>query len=325
MNQTILHSSVRQVIKNLRNKDVLLVYSPTTVDKSIAANLLSFGDLELCDSISISNNNLSRVSYDALRVDMGYEVYVGFGGGTAIDVAKFLSYNNKGSKCIVIPSMLSTNVFATNKVAAIRQDGKHTEDAKLPEEVVYDEALLNLSKTESLYGLADAFSICTALHDWQVADSWEKEAIHKEIYNRAEGILNDARELAKNPTNLGIFKVLQQAGYITNDYGSGRPESGSEHIIAKEIEHLVSVPHALAVTCGIAITSLLQNTYIPATKPLKQVGVFQQIRHSAITPEILNQALCKVHPREDRYTILDVEPISKDLIPSLISRSGLYD
>lgn len=324
MAQKILKQTVKQFLQNIEPTSTLLVYSPTTIKKSFDSGCLSIKDIsQFSTKIEVSNSH--RVSYDTLDAISleGIETCIGFGGGTALDVAKYVSYHKPNSKCVMIPSMLSTNVFATNKVAAIREGKKSTEDAKLPEIIVYDEQVLNFSKQQNLYGLTDALSIYTALFDWQVASAHNEEPIDFEVFNRAKEILAFALDVVNNPNTKDIFTILQQAGYITNDYGSGRPESGSEHIIAKEIEQLISIPHALAVACGIAITSQLQDNYKLATAPLKQIGIFQKIKTS-ILPITLKEALNRVKPREDRYTVLN-EFCPLDMrIPELISRSDLY-
>lgn len=323
-NQLIVNESLKSLLKRLQGQNALLVYSPTAAAKASEAGLISSEDLRPYDTFPISCND--KVSYDTLEsCKLDYKIILGFGGGTVIDIAKFFSHRIKNSKCVAIPSMLSTNVFATDKIAAIRAGGKQTENSKLPEEIVFDTDLLNLSTKENLYGLADAFSIYTALQDWVYADESGKEPIKAEFYERAVNILGFACEVAQQPEPKGIFKVLLEAGYITNDYGNGRPESGSEHIIAKEIENLITIPHALAVTCGIAITSQLQDTYNCAVQPLKDIGIFDEIRsYSKLTPMILKTALENVTPRKDRYTVLDRFCPLGPRIPSLISGSGLY-
>lgn len=323
--QTILYENTQKVFESFVGKDVLIVYSPTSLFKATAKNIVDSKLFFSFVNLPISSK-LARVSYDSLESStLDHEIYVGFGGGTVIDIAKFLSYKHKGSKCIAIPTMLSTNVFATNKVAAIRSKGKQTENSKLPEEVVFDESLLRLSMKENLQGLTDAFSIYTALQDWVIANALCCNTIDKNIYQRAEIIFNTAFNIASNPEIIDIFHVLKESGYITNDYGNGTPESGSEHIIAKEIENLVQVPHALSVTCGITIASLLQRNYNEAVAPLKRSKIFYEIKDSVITPEILKQALKNVKPRPDRCTVINVyNSFNEDEIDMLISESGLY-
>lgn len=318
MKQEIYEKAAIEVIDN--TSDAVILYSPTTLEKMLKANLISGSYISSHPHIEISAN--SGVSYDTLEVlAKGAKVYIGLGGGTAIDVAKYLAYKSK-AHCIAIPSMLSTNVFATNKVAVIRDGVKRTEDAKLPDEVIFDRKLLELSPKQNLYGLVDVLSICTALEDWLIAFNDQEELIDYNIFGKASVILSRARNLIDGHLPdcidpLSIFSVVLSAGYITNEYGNGRPESGSEHIIAKEIEALVKVPHALAVTCGIAVVSQLQNNFKRAVFELDRLHMGTEVRNSQITPEILKQAILNAKPRDDRYTVInrfDLSYIADELV-----------
>ena len=305
------------------------MYSRTSVSKAQVADKVAKYDVlpSTC------------LPYECLGPDLdGYDTYIGFGGGTAIDIAKFLSHRNSSSTCVAIPSMLSTNVFATNKTAAVYQTHKSTVDSKLPDTVVLDRDLLEKSMQETIFGLADALSIHTAVKDWLIADRDGVEFVSDKFLGWAIHILYRAQEIVKKtvlplPDHKaiieGTFDVLLQAGYITNEWGCGRPESGSEHIVAKCIEELVRVPHAVAVTCGIAIVSQLQQNREAVTE-LQQLGMLDAVRNSAVTKEVLVRALQNTRPRKGRYTVIDLYVdcdghLSDTLINHLIQKSNLYD
>lgn len=329
--QSIQEYSVKKFLGEHCFDKALIVFSPTSVEK---ADLQQ--EIQTLEDHALSSTN---IDYESLTSAFdGYSTYIGFGGGTAIDAAKFLSCRNPASTCIAIPSMLSTNVFATNKTAAVYKGYKKTVDSKLPDKIILDYGLLEKSMRENIFGLVDAFSIHTAMRDWLIANRKIAEPVGYRYLGWDTFILYKAQEIAKKialrfPGNRviieEIFSVLIQAGYITNDWGCGRPESGSEHIVAKYIEELVSVPHAVAVTCGIAIVSQLQENKA-ATNELKQLGMFETVRNSKVTKEVLIQALQNVKPRKDRYTVIDLMVgydgyLNADLINQLVQNSGLYD
>ena len=331
MSQNIQTGSVKEVLKKLRFDNALVIFSPTSVAKA--------GVQQEINDLGFSTLSATGINYESLSDFGDYDTYVGFGGGTAIDIAKFLSHRNPPSTCVAIPSMLSTNVFATNKTAAIYKTHKKTVDSKLPDTVILDYDLLEKSMQENIFGLADALSIHTAMRDWLIADRKGVEPVAYKFLGWDTSILYKAQEIVKNITApfpddattviQGIFDVLLQAGYITNEWGCGRPESGSEHIVAKYIEELVSVPHAVAVTCGIAIVSQLQKNHVAVTE-LMQLGMFDAVRNSEVTKEVLIQALQNVKPREGRYTVIDLwvgqdGHLHNDLINQLVQNSGLYD
>ena len=298
--QTICRGSVKNLFKEETSTNSIMIASATSLRKAYNNHLFSLKDTT-CHKIIWGTNR----DFDEYLKFEGADTYIGFGGGTAIDIAKFLAkkYN---ARCVAIPSMLSTNAFATNKVAKVTSDNKITIDSVLPDEIWYDDELISMSKTENIYGLADAFSIYTALYDWDIS----KEKIDSEIYKRAWNTYMDALEYMqkRKKSQKKIFDILLEAGYVTNDYGCGRPESGSEHIVAKEIEKLVKVPHALAVVCGICIMSKLQSRpqaeFDENYRAFEAMGIFNEIRKQ-ISIDVLVQALQNVKPREDRITQLD--------------------
>lgn len=297
MEQTIVRGKWRESLSDL-NK-MIVVYSPTTLKK-----------LGLYEKLNKVTYVSSHVAFDDLEDSIpsgqSFTKVVGIGGGTAIDKAKYLA-NELGLKCIAIPSMLSTNVFATNKIAYINKEGKKmTIDGVLPDMVIYDESLIEPDSVYSIYGLADALSSLIALKDWEIADYDGVEPIDKECYADSAIMLAKAKNLIKHHDfdRKKIFGVLLESGYVTNKYGSGRPESGSEHIIAKSLEQLTQLPHAVAVCFGMLVSSQYHNCFDEVVELIKGIGIFEEIED--ISPALLKLALVDIQPRPDRYTILDV-------------------
>lgn len=305
----------------------VLIYSKTSLKKS---GLVLPDDVKCYESSSVP-----FALYNTNEVK-GADCYVGFGGGTAIDIAKYLAKKNN-AECIAIPSMLSTNVFATDKVAEITPDGKFTVDGVLPSEIWLDNNLIMKSDEQNICGFADIFSIATALQDWMIANDKNKDTIDISIFHKAAEILFDALHTVNDKSLTmdmidRMFKIICRAGYITNEYGNGRPESGSEHILAKEIEKQIKVHHGLAVTCGIAVMSCIQPpSFVKSVvnHTLKDLGLYQLVKKN-IPRAVLYKAISNVKPRPDRYTIIDYHTnLDKDFFVKnadlLIEESELYD
>lgn len=322
--QRFYRGSLKKAFKEFDVEDSVLIASQTSLRKAYNAHLFTLSDIPSKQIMWSLNKPFDDFAFDHAKI------YIGLGGGTAIDIAKYFAKRNS-ARCIAIPSMLSTNVFATNKVAKVTETGKETVDGVLPKEVWYDDQLIALSKTENKYGLADALSIFTALADWRLASKMGKEKIDKSVYYKANYTLSKAIEYIYEDSipATNIFEILCKSGEITNLYGSGRPESGSEHIIAKEIERLVKVPHGLAVCCGILIMIQIQEHTVDELKEITDsitnLHLVEEAR-KIITPEILTQALVNVKPRPDRYTYLDTcAPFDTAYISGLIKESHIYD
>ena len=172
---------------------------------------------------------------------------------------------------------------------------------------------MNLSKDENIYGLADVFSIYTALYDWKIAEKDILEKIDDNIYNMAEKLFKEVLEFVNNnelkdisENNIKLFQFIGTAGYITNLYGTGRPESGSEHIFAKEIERRINIPHGMSVSIGILVMGLMQDRdVLDILKAIKKLNVFGQVNKYGLNKEIIKKSLIDLKPREDRYSIVN--------------------
>ena len=295
----------KEYIKNLTN-NVLIIYSPTSIKKMNIDN----------DSILMENWHNITKNIDEIEnfIDKNRKIkeVVSFGGGSTIDIGKYISHK-LNIKFTCIPTMLSTNSYATNKVALIKEKQKVTLEAKMPDRIIIDDDLLNLSKEENIYGLADVFSIFTALYDWEIAQNDINEVIDVQIYNMAEKLLKDALEFVNNnkledivKDNIKLFEFIGIAGYITNIYGTGRPESGSEHIMAKEIEKNIEVPHGISVSIGILSMGLMQGRDIKEVlTAIDKLKVFENANQYGLTKKIIEKSFMSLKIRKDRYSIIN--------------------
>lgn len=325
--QNIVHSDIADLFPRLDPKTTVLICSRTAWSKAIRVNApVSPSDIYMCEYSE-------QIPYSAYNKYTDIDTVVGVGGGTAIDIAKYLA-TKYSARCIAVPSMLSTNVFATDKVAEITPKGKVTTQGTLPHEVWVDKNFLKLSMKENKYGLADAMSIGTALQDWIIAKNENNEDIDTDIFDEAWKTLMNGIHVAAGDIDISeLYDVIAASGYITNKYGSGRPESGSEHILAKEIESMVKVPHAVAVCCGIATMGQLQPNSFVVQKvipgALRALGIYDDVK-KYIEKDILYKAISSLKPRPDRYTIIDhCFKLDKDFfvnhVDQIIKVSGLYD
>ena len=295
----------KEYVRNL-GKGVLLIYSPTSINKMNISNnkILMENWHNITKNIDIIENFINK--------NKTIKEVISFGGGSTIDIGKYISHK-LNIKFTCIPTMLSTNSYATNKVALIRNKQKITIEAKVPDKIIIDNDLLNLSKKENIYGLADVFSIYTALYDWKIAQEDINEVINIEIYNMAEKLFKDTLEFVNNNNlenivkdNMKLFEFIGTAGYITNIYGNGRPESGSEHIMAKEIEKNIDIPHGISVSIGILSMGLMQNRNIrDISKAINKLKVFENANQYGLTKRIIEKSFLNLKVRKDRYSIVN--------------------
>lgn len=340
--QRIEKIGVNTFLSGINPDRYIVIASPTSLQKIKKIKY----ELTKIDPVLLYTN---EISFESNIDNPDKKTYIGIGGGTAIDLAKYHAAKD-GVECIAIPTMLSTNVFATDKSAVIKNGDKYTENTVLPR-VIFDKNLFDMKKPENIFGLVDALSIETALIDWCIAANNGVENIDLDIFDRAFDILKKAKillnlyinklNLYTNKTGdikaLDCFNILLECGYITNDYGSGRPESGTEHIIAKKIEQNFKIPHYKSVSIGIVIASRLQ--YLLGGFELKKqknsasdiiINLMDErkIDISMYDKQKLIDCISDTEIRSDRFGVLDLignKPLSKGYWSYTLKNNWFYD
>lgn len=298
-------------IKNLSNKN-LFIYSPT----SLASHRILPPKLRF----TISTKEVGKIKEDIdtlVEINNDYsdvESVVCFGGGVAIDIAKYISLKIN-RPLTAIPSVASTNSFATNKVCLISEEATKTMNGHLPDQVIIDMELLSKSDPEmNLCGIAELLSFHTALFDWKIADTDGIEKINPFFYDlgrlsldRTIHLIKSKKFDIKDPSSIQfIIEGLFLSGFIVNLYGSGRPQSGSEHIFSRKLEDSIKIPHGFSVSLGIIVMSYFQNNDHNKIKIILQnTGLINTAVKRGASPYLVKNMLLSLKPRADRYSILD--------------------
>ena len=306
----VLKKDVIEYLNNIQKKS-LLIYSPTSAQKINLLKKLDNKELILLDTHATDIDTVKINNY--LQNNLEFESVIGFGGGTAIDIAKYIG-NKLKIEIVAIPSMLSTNVYSTDKVLMSKYGVVSTLDSRLPDLIIYDENVLKLSLLENLYGFADVLTIYTASRDWYLSYEHKFDKLDDEIYKMDIELLNETREYILSHTyeeikyNLfEMFNFIGRVGLITNLYGSGRPVSGSKHIFAKALEQRILIPHGISVAFGILIMSLFQANYSnDIEKCFEKLKIFDFASKYKVTKKLIRKNLKEVKPREGWYTIVDI-------------------
>lgn len=295
---------------SIHQSDSLFIYSPSALKNLTIQNL--------DNKINIHNLNKNVEFLDKIDLNLqNINNIIAIGGGSVIDIAKYLSYK-LDKKLIVVLSAISTNAFSTNKACLYVGNQKVTILTKEPDEVVYCDDYLAKANKINLLGLMDVLSIHTALKDWELSCVHNKEHLDycfnlaKKLLKKVVLFLNKKtyEEIINN--RKFILKVVCKSGVITNLYGSGRPESASEHIIAKFIEYQFdTIPHGIAVANGIILASIMQNNIdYDVINLLKKLGICEFNLNYLIDEKFVFKILTMLKPRPDRFTIIDLEEYS---------------
>jgi glycerol-1-phosphate dehydrogenase [NAD(P)+] len=257
-----------------------------------------------------------------------YDTYLGMGGGTAIDIAKYFGYA-KHKPVIAVPTILSTNAFTTVKVCAkevlrhVRAVG--STDAKIPDVTLIDlDILRRARKRYNRAGAGDILSIYVADWEWRIPAHKRKrlpgfhfkaDPYDPVIAGVALSLLDALRQSAseiKNATEKGLAalaKMLIYSGYVTNMYGSGRPESGAEHLFASAVVNTFPERrflHGELVSLGTLIMTYLEGRRAaPIATLIQEIGLPLSLTSIGLTVYETIQAISTAkYERRDRYTTL---------------------
>jgi len=191
------------------------------------------------------------------------DVLIGFGGGKAMDVAKYAAFLSNIAY-IAMPTSLSNDAFCSPQVSLEFKGRKKSSPAVMPYGVVVDtEVCLNAPQVLWWSGIGDLISKLTAVADWKLAHKKDGTQI-----NDFAALLSDAtvfQFLANPKKDLEGVRLLATAlmlnGIAMGVCGSSRPASGSEHLISHALDIVSQKPrlHGLQVGLATYLISQLQG------------------------------------------------------------------
>lgn len=195
------------------------------------------------------------------------DTVVAFGGGIAIDSAKFVAWK-KGKRFIAIPTVISADVSVCRAVA-IREDWKvrYIGD-KMPDRLIVDYAVIQSAPPYlNRGGVCDILSCYTALQDWEISHTDTGETLDRHTVEETQNLLRRLFSHQKeiyDVTEDGIRFLVE--GYLEEvrlceEYGNPRPEEGSEHFFAYNLEYRMRRPflHGTIVSLGVILMTILQE------------------------------------------------------------------
>ncbi|HUT53879.1 MAG TPA: iron-containing alcohol dehydrogenase [bacterium] len=206
------------------------------------------------------------------------EIIVGIGGGMALDMAKYVA-GKRGTAPVLVPGIASVDACVTNTIA-VRDDNRvRYIGFVIPRAVVSDFTLMRKApKHLNRAGVGDLLSIHTALFDWKLAaEAGEVEfdqgtADHaRELVDVVEEAALDIRDVTDDALEF-IIKAYAAENALCLREGHSRPEEGSEHFFAYNVEHRTarSFVHGELVCLGVLIMARLQEN-----QPGRIAGIFR--------------------------------------------------
>lgn len=196
-----------------------------------------------------------------------FDVIVGLGGGSCCDTAKYLAWK-RGVRLVLAPTIISVDAPLTNMVAVRVDKAVRYVGDIYPEELLIDYGLIQRAAPElNRAGAADIASIHTALFDWRIAHEANDEAYDAGVAHLAAECLEELDRNASevyHVTPKGIDTIIdlyRREVEFCARINTSRPEEGSEHLVAYNLEHITRrhFVHGDLVALGIFFMTYVQN------------------------------------------------------------------
>ena len=216
----------------------------------------------------LASTPVESISFDTVtdlfrRSPRNADAIIGFGGGKALDVAKYIAFLLR-LPYLSVPTSLSNDGFCSPQSSLTFDGQRRPLPSAMPFGVILDTAVcLNAPEILWYSGVGDLVSKFTAVTDWKLAF----HATGTPVDDFA-ALLSDAsvyQFLARPKRDIGGMTLLGTAlllnGISMSICGSSRPASGSEHLISHALDGLSKRPrlHGLQVGVATYLVSLLQG------------------------------------------------------------------
>jgi len=225
---------------------------------------------------------------------------LGVGGGAAMDMAKYVCWK-RGIPLYLIPTIASVDAAVTSSVA-VRVKGKvRYVGTAVPEVVGVDFPIIRGAPAHlNRAGVGDILSIHTALWDWKRSSERGKDPYSEETAAAASAMLGrmeegvvDLQDVSDDGVRL-LFDLYNEENDLCEKWGNSRPEEGSEHFFAYNVEYLTGqhFVHGELVCLGVYVLSYIQdNNPEWAHSFISEVGVRYRLSELNISTETFRESL----------------------------------
>ena len=242
---------------------------------------------------------------------------IGYGGGKALDVAKYVAFLTR-VPYLAVPTSLSNDGFCSPQSSLTLEGRRKSLPSAMPFGVVIDtEICLAAPEILWLAGVGDLVAKLTAVTDWKLAFN----AVGTLVDDFA-ALLSDAtvfQFIARPLRDLEGVRLLGTSlmlnGIAMEVCGSSRPASGSEHLISHALDSLGGKPHMHGLQVGVAtyLVSLLQGRNADIIANLfDTTGFWQMVERDPFRRADWLEAIRRAPGiKQDFYTVLS----SRDCLP----------
>ncbi|MEA2627419.1 MAG: glycerol-phosphate dehydrogenase [Candidatus Binatota bacterium] len=284
------------------------------------ARALSAGPPVVVDSNAWRSVEAVRAAARERRADL----IVGVGGGTPLDVAKFVAAGERTS-FLSVPTTPSNDGIAS-PIAVIRTERlQESLPARMPIGVVADLDILRQAPPACVRaGVGDLLANLSAVADWELACDRARDRMDDFArllaLTGAEAMLRygdgeDAVDPASPELLEALINGLVLSGIAMEIAGSSRPCSGAEHLFSHALDRLAVRPamHGTQVGLGTLIMTVLRGEDSePLRSTMSRLGLALSARDAGIADdEVVEGLLHARDTRPERYTLLDEVEVTR--------------
>ncbi len=244
---------------------------------------------------------------------------LGIGGGSTLDVCKYISYK-LDLNFIAVPTLLSSDAIATGYSVLWDNNKNNAIPTKPPFLIIGDYEIL--SKQPKKYvaaGVGDMLSKLSGLYDWRLSFWLGNETYNDFAMNVAKStteLLEARMEDVAKMNYIGmetLFLAEVTDGYLMQLSGTTRVAAGSEHLFTFALEQVHGKSnHGAYCGLGTIMMSYLQNRGEKIVRNhLITVGAPTCAAEVDVKPGEIVKALTMAHKMRNWYTILGTNGLSE--------------
>ncbi|WFO75725.1 NAD(P)-dependent glycerol-1-phosphate dehydrogenase [Desulfurococcaceae archaeon MEX13E-LK6-19] len=280
-----------------------------------------------------SKDIAENIASEASRENI--ELFIGFGGGKAIDVAKYTATQNN-KPFISIPTAASHDGIASPFASLKGFNQPMSIKASTPLAIIADIEIIAKAPPRLLRaGVGDLVGKLTAVKDWQLAHRLKGEYYGEYAAQlallSAKHVLRYHELIASGSTE-GVrilVEALISSSVAMCIAGSSRPASGSEHLFSHALDLIAPKPALHGEQVGVGTIMMLYLYGDPrwrkVKKVLEKVGAPTTAKELGIPDEIIIKALTIAHRIRKRYTILGDNGLTWEAAERLARATGVID
>lgn len=240
------------------------------------------------------------------------DTVVGIGGGMVLDMAKYIAWQRE-IEPVLAPSIASVDACVTNTVA-VRDEGRVRYIGFVVPKVVLTD--FDLMQSAPLHlnraGIGDILSIHTGRWDWKAAADQDlidyDEQVAQgvaELVDQLEHRVDQIRTVSEEGLRW-LIEAYAAENKLCLQVGHSRPEEGSEHFFAYNLEHRTGgqFVHGELVCLGILLMSRLQENQVKRVQ------------------RILNDTAVRFQPADLDLSRLEVKA-TLNTLPAYVESEGL--